>query len=186
MQGETVYHTFKAKDKNSDNLVEYYVTEFPLSRLDEGVQYMVQNFFEHEVMGKTRRIKSDRVAVDEISQMWRHYLREKPMYSIACFKKGCDDIIAMNVLTVKSKNEKEDDAPVYLEFEILQLINRLNMAIFRFNLKILEILSVWWSTVQNNLIHLNTTKVNIYYLLLISDKFYLRALHKLRNLEYRS
>jgi hypothetical protein len=106
MNNDITYYTFKAKDKNSGNFANYHVKNFPLNRIEEGIQYMIQNFFEHEVMGKTRRIKSDRVAVENISAIWRKLLKQN--YSIACFKEGCNDIIAMNVLTVKNVDDVDD------------------------------------------------------------------------------
>jgi hypothetical protein len=105
-----IYHTFQARDLHSNKLVEYRVQDFPRDRYEEGVQYMVQNFFEHEVMGKTRRIKSDRLAVQEISQFWRGMLLKG--FSIACFKENSDDIIAMNVLDVASIGDKKEDPNV--------------------------------------------------------------------------
>lgn len=100
-----VYHSFKARDLHSEKIIEYRVQDFPRDRYDEGVQYMVQNFFEHEVMGKSRRIKSDRAAVDEISRFWYEILHRE--LSIVCFKENSDDIIAMNVMDVKSLNDKK-------------------------------------------------------------------------------
>jgi hypothetical protein len=103
-----VYHSFKARDLHSEKIIEYRVEDFPRDRHDEGVQFMVQNFFEDEVMGKSRRIKSDRTAVDEISKFWNEILPRG--FSIACFKENSNDIIAMNVMDVISiKDEKHDD-----------------------------------------------------------------------------
>lgn len=96
----SIYHTFQARDLQSNKLVEYRVQDFPRDRYEEGVQFMIQNFFEHEAMGKTRRIKSDRIAVSEVSQFWREMLAKG--FSIACFKQDSDDLVAMNVLDVSS------------------------------------------------------------------------------------
>lgn len=106
----TIYHTFKARDLHSNKLIEFRVQDFPRDRFDEGIQYMVQNFFEHEVMGKTRRIKSDRAAVQDISNFWREMLPKG--FSIACFKENSDEIIAMNVLDVASIEDAKEDLKV--------------------------------------------------------------------------
>lgn len=105
-----VYYTFQARDLNSNKLVQYRVEDFPRHRYEEGIQYMVQNFFEHEVMGKSRRIKSDRMAVQEISQFWKEKLPKG--FSIVCFKENSDEIIAMNVLDVASVNDPKDESKV--------------------------------------------------------------------------
>lgn len=106
----SIYHIFKARDLHSNKLIEFRVQDFPRDRYEEGVQYMVQNFFEHEVMGKTRRIKGDRAAVNDISQLWREILPKG--FSIVCFKENSEDIIAMNVMDVMTIHEKKEEPRV--------------------------------------------------------------------------
>lgn len=116
-----VYHTFQARDLHSNKLVEYRVEDFPRHRYEEGIQYMIQNFFEHEVMGKTRRIKSDRLAVQEIAQFWREMLPKG--FSIACFKENSEEIIAMNVLDVSLIRDPKDESKVnFMEKRSLYLL----------------------------------------------------------------
>lgn len=107
---KSVYHTFRAQDLHNNELVEYRVEDFPRDRYEEGIQFMIQNFFEYEVMGVTRKIKSDRKAVNDISGFWREMLAKG--FSIACFKENSDDIIAMNVLDVSSVHDPKDDSKV--------------------------------------------------------------------------
>lgn len=104
------HHSFEARDLHSNKLVRYRVQDFPRERYEEGVEYMVQNFFEHEVMGKSRRIKSDRLAVKEMSQIWRELLAKE--LSLVCFKDNSNEIIAMNVLDVVSSIDAEDKLKV--------------------------------------------------------------------------
>lgn len=108
----SIYHTFEARDLHSNKLVQYRVEDFPRHRYEEGVQYMIQNFFEHEVMGRTRKIKLDRVAVEDISQYWRKMLPRD--FSIACFKENSGEIIAMNVLDVVSVDDPKKEPNVRL------------------------------------------------------------------------
>lgn len=105
-----VYYTFQAQDLHSKKLVEYRVEDFPRHRFEEGVQFMIQNFFEDEVMGRTRRMKSDRLAVQEISQFWQEMLPKG--FSIACFKENSDELVAMNVLEVSSVKDPKDESKV--------------------------------------------------------------------------
>lgn len=125
----SVYHIFQARDLHSNKEIEYRVEDFPRHRYEEGIQYMVQNFFEHEVMGKTRKIKSDRQAVKEISQFWREMLPRG--FSIACFKENSDEIIAMNVLNVVSINDPKDDSKVNLRRFFLLYLTFLKMLPFK-------------------------------------------------------
>lgn len=106
----SIYHTFEARDLHSNKLIQYRVEDFPRQRIEEGIQFMVQNFFEHEVIGKTRKVKSDRVAVEEISQFWRESLSKG--YSIVCFRENSDDIIGMNVLEVVSIDDPKSSLNV--------------------------------------------------------------------------
>lgn len=46
----SVYYTFEAQDLHTNSLIEYRVEDFPRHRFEEGIQFMVQNFFEHEVV----------------------------------------------------------------------------------------------------------------------------------------
>lgn len=79
---------------------------------------MLENFFEQESMGATRRIKSDTIAVKEISDLWHETLSKG--FSIVCFKENSQEIIAMNVLDVATANNKNDSPdvskfPIYVE-----------------------------------------------------------------------
>ena len=73
-------------------------------------------------MFKARDIKHDELAVREGSEIWRKILSQN--ISIACFKDNSDEIISMNLLTVKTKfdddsEECEEDNKVFgIEFLI--------------------------------------------------------------------
>lgn len=106
----SIYHTFRARDLHSNKLVEYRVQDLPRDRYEDGIQFMLQNFFEQEAMGKTRRIKTDRIAVQEISRFLREMMPKG--FSIACFKEHSDDIIAMNILDVDSMDDPKERSKV--------------------------------------------------------------------------
>lgn len=48
----SVWLRFKARDLNSDELVEYRVQDLPLERYDEALEYMTSMFLEDEPMFK--------------------------------------------------------------------------------------------------------------------------------------
>lgn len=43
-----IWHTFKAKDIDSDELVEYRIQDLPMSRKEEVLEYMARNFIKDE------------------------------------------------------------------------------------------------------------------------------------------
>lgn len=47
-----VWHTFKAKDIDSDNLVEYRIQDLPESRFQEGIDFMAENFCKYEPLNE--------------------------------------------------------------------------------------------------------------------------------------
>lgn len=47
-----VWHTFKARDLDSDELVEYRIQDLPLDRADEAYEHMIANFVRDEPIGQ--------------------------------------------------------------------------------------------------------------------------------------
>lgn len=96
----TVYYKFKALDIDNTTKIEYRIQDFPQDRFDDGIKFMLNYFVTEEPIFKSRDIRDDKLAVIEGSRIWRQILAQN--ISIACFKEGSDEIIAMNLLTVKT------------------------------------------------------------------------------------
>lgn len=47
-----IWHTFKAKDVDSDQLVEYRIQDLPESRFEEAIQLMTSNFCKDEPLNQ--------------------------------------------------------------------------------------------------------------------------------------
>lgn len=47
-----VWHTFKARDLDSDKLVEYQIQDLPLERVDEIFDFMFKNYIVDEPIGQ--------------------------------------------------------------------------------------------------------------------------------------
>lgn len=47
-----VWHTFKAKDLDTDELVEYRIQDIPLDRVEEVFEHMVSNYIQDEPIGQ--------------------------------------------------------------------------------------------------------------------------------------
>jgi hypothetical protein len=103
-----VYYTFKAKNKNSDEIVEYRVQDLPIEKYEEAVDFMVKYFLPDETFCASKGIPEKPRAVKEFRDFWDAALKEK--LSIACYKNdGSDELVGANVLLVSSKEDLNDD-----------------------------------------------------------------------------
>lgn len=104
-----VYYRFKAKDKHSENVVEYRVQDLPGERFEEAVEFMVKNFLPYETICSSVNSHLNPAFCDHISKFWMKEISEN--LSIACFKDdGSSDLVAVNVFVVKSQDDEEIDA----------------------------------------------------------------------------
>lgn len=103
-----VFYTFKAKDKNSDDVIEYRVQDLPEEFYDQAADFMVKYFLPDETFCSSRDIPNKPIATEIIRQFWNETIKHK--LSIACFRNdGSDELVGANVLTVSSKNDPEED-----------------------------------------------------------------------------
>lgn len=125
----SVWLTFKAKDLNSENLVEYRVQDLPVNRYDEAIDHMCSNFLVDEPMSKSlgklyyiwywnitngnnehkfkiKGVANDENSVKEVCDFWKLMIQQKIV--LACFKEGSDEIIGLNIVAIILKEEKEE------------------------------------------------------------------------------
>lgn len=102
----SVWLTFKAKDLNSDDLVEYRVQDLPEDRYDEAIEHMTTIFLPDEPMCRSTDLYKDSVSVAEIQDLWRLMLKQRIV--LVCFKLGSDEIVGMNMLGIIQKEEKQE------------------------------------------------------------------------------
>lgn len=106
-----IYYTFKAKDKNSENLIEYRVQDMPEEYFEQALEFMVKYFLPDETFCSSRDIPNKPSAVAEICEFWRDALKHR--LSIACFRNdGSDELVAANVLMVSSKDDPVTDTKI--------------------------------------------------------------------------
>jgi hypothetical protein len=100
----TTYYTFKAKDKGSDEVIEYRVQDVPEDRYDEAVDMLVNHFMPDEVLNICRGLWKSPDGVREHREVWIKMIKRK--LSIACFKNDdSDELVGVNILVVSSKND---------------------------------------------------------------------------------
>jgi hypothetical protein len=96
-----IHSRFKAKDKDSDDLVNYIIQDLPEERFEDGLNFMLKYFPTTEPMLICKKIAEDEVALKICTDIWRDLINKK--VSLACFREGSDEIVGMNVLHVDAK-----------------------------------------------------------------------------------
>lgn len=98
-----VWHTFKARDLNSDNLVEYRIQDLPLNRVDDLYKHLLMFFVPDEPTGLALGYQEDPYSTDDWTRLWQSIVAERT--PIVCFKEGSNEIIGANVVYIKSKGD---------------------------------------------------------------------------------
>lgn len=57
------WHTFKAKDVDSDGLVDYTVEDLPEERNDEAIQHMIEYYLHGEPLAKSKGLHLNRISL---------------------------------------------------------------------------------------------------------------------------
>uniref|UniRef100_A0A182Y8Q0 N-acetyltransferase domain-containing protein n=1 Tax=Anopheles stephensi TaxID=30069 RepID=A0A182Y8Q0_ANOST len=102
----SVWHTFQAKDTESDQLVTYRVQDLPEDRFEEAIAHMMEYFVYDEPTCRAKNIVSEQQSVDEIADLWREFVKFHLV--LVCFKEGSDEIAGMNMLYVSQQSDKEE------------------------------------------------------------------------------
>uniref|UniRef100_A0A2M4BYF9 N-acetyltransferase domain-containing protein n=1 Tax=Anopheles marajoara TaxID=58244 RepID=A0A2M4BYF9_9DIPT len=104
-----VWHTFQAKDTDSDRLVTYRVQDLPEDRFEEAIAHMIEYFVYDEPTCRAKNIVGEKQSVDEIAALWREFVKFRLV--LVCFKEGSDEIAGMNMLFVSSVNDPDTYEP---------------------------------------------------------------------------
>jgi len=106
------YCTFKAKDNKSNKAIEYHIQDLPEDRFSEAINLFCEHFLPDEPMTSSRNLHGNENGKNEICDIWMEIMKQR--LSIACFRNdgGGDEIVGVNVLTVKCKDEPKDSFKV--------------------------------------------------------------------------
>jgi GNAT superfamily N-acetyltransferase len=100
-----VYHKFKAKDKNSDELVEYQVQDLLEEDFERALDLMVKFYLPDEPFAISMKVCANEEAVEDFRRFWRTVLKQR--FTLACFSSsGSGELVAINMLIVCSKDDK--------------------------------------------------------------------------------
>lgn len=91
-----VYHSFTIKNKDTDEVEEYFVQDLPQEKVEEASEFMIENYVKHETF-----LKATKVPNAALMEFYRFVFQQK--VSLACFKKDTGELVGLNALSVKSK-----------------------------------------------------------------------------------
>jgi hypothetical protein len=97
------YYKFVTCDKDSDKLVEYRVEDIPESRYEEACRFMVNHFVPYEPKLVARNGQNDPAVLEDYYNKYMHGIKQK--VSVACFKRGSNDFVGVNILEVLGRND---------------------------------------------------------------------------------
>lgn len=125
-----VWHNFKVKKIDSDELEEYCIQDLPESRIEEVLEFLIENLCKHEPVckaygklnfQKTNKynlkqtyftdIYNEKDIIKSFVRTWRSIINQKTV--LVCFRKGSDEIVG---ITMNYIVRKYDYLRLYLSF----------------------------------------------------------------------
>lgn len=97
------YYKFIARDKDTNDLVEFTVEDIPESRYEEASRFMIKHFVPYEPKLVSRKACNDPDVLKDCFTRYCHGLKQK--VSVACFRKGSDEFVGINILEVLGRND---------------------------------------------------------------------------------
>ncbi|XP_063702196.1 uncharacterized protein LOC134832183 [Culicoides brevitarsis] len=111
----SVWLKFKAKDVNSDNLVEYRVQDMTEEDFEKGASRMKEFFVRDEVMNQSMDLANDEKGVQELYQIWKGMVKQR--LSLACFKENSEEMVGCNILYISEKDVEDDQELTSTKFK---------------------------------------------------------------------
>lgn len=101
-----IYHTFKAKSLEGDDLVEYYIQDLTESHYEKAVELLIKNFMPEESF----QMAINLAGLDFAAEIYRIYYT--PIFqercSLGCFVSGTHELVGVDAMKVKNKGGKEE------------------------------------------------------------------------------
>lgn len=98
-----IWHTFMARDTDSDNLIEYRIQDLPLDRTNDVYQHMLANFISDEPIGQVFGSAGNLTHFEDYKLCWDPMVAQR--MPLVCFKAGSDEIVGVNMLFVVRKED---------------------------------------------------------------------------------
>lgn len=101
-----VWHTFKSENPSHGEIEEFVVQDLPKERFEEALKFMLDHFLSDEPICKSKNVVGDENALRQICDLWRNVLQQNVV--LACVKKGCDELVGLNMVCVITKTDAFD------------------------------------------------------------------------------
>lgn len=119
------YSSFKVKE--NDEVEEYFIQDLTENLFDQAVDFIVENHAKGAVLHKAAKTLDGESGIQRVREMYRNVFKEK--ISLICFKLGSQEIVGLNALTVKTREN----------FIVSAVCKSLNYEIYDSNFTILVI-----------------------------------------------
>lgn len=93
-----IWYTFKARDLNSDDLVEYRIQDLPLERVGDLYEHLNATFIPDEPATQAFGYQNDPHIQDDYKRLWEPLVEQRTV--LVCFKEGSDEIVGTNVVYI--------------------------------------------------------------------------------------
>lgn len=107
----TTYRRFQAKDKDSNEIIEYRIQDLLEEDYEIGIDMMISEYCPEESFNRCRGVSNSPEALAEKRIFWRSKLDQK--LSVGSYKGN--ELVGVCILTVHVKNENEDPLEVRIE-----------------------------------------------------------------------
>lgn len=104
-----VYSSFKLRNPETNEDEEFFIQDMPEDRFEEGARFMVKYYTKHETF-----LNAHKAPEEAFMDFYRFVFKQK--IALACFKMDNNELVAINMLSVKSKGRDTS-------FKVSQLMN---------------------------------------------------------------
>lgn len=101
------YYSFKARDINSDELVDYHVQDLTEQHYEKAVELIQKYLTPEETFQKAVHLSERDFAPLLLKFYFEHIFNKR--VSLACFNTKKNELVALNALEVKTKGHKEEN-----------------------------------------------------------------------------
>lgn len=105
-----VWVRFKAKDIDSDKLVEYRIQDVTDEDFDAVYNNMKAFFFHDEPLNAGCQLIDDTESHKEIYEDWRQVIKQR--LSLVCYKEGTNEVVGYSLLRIQIKGLKYEEPKV--------------------------------------------------------------------------
>lgn len=101
----SLHRTFKAYGLSNNELVEYYIQDLTEEHFDKAIELIFKYHTPEETFQKAIKLSEKDYGIELLKYFYRSVLEEK--VSLACFASESHEMVALNMLTVETNDNKE-------------------------------------------------------------------------------